>query len=366
MTLAVRPGIMEIAAYVPGEHDLPGSGPIHKMSSNESALGASADAMAAYAKGAAELHRYPDGASHALRAALAREVGGSIDEIICGTGSDDILVLIARAYAGPGDEVLYSRHGFLIYPIAAQSVGATPVTAPEKNLTTDVDALLAKVTPRTKICFVANPNNPTGSYIPAGEMRRLREGLPENVLLVVDAAYAEYVDRPDYTDGSELVKEYDNVIVSRTFSKIHGLAALRLGWAYGQAGIIGVLHRIRGVFNVAAPAQIAGLAALADRAHVKRSKAHNDHWLPWFVDQMKAIGLHPFPSVTNFVLVRFPSDPQLSADAAEKFLKSRRVLVRKMGAYGLPDCLRITIAEETAVRACAAALAEFVQGAATQ
>lgn len=366
MTLTVRPGILDIAAYVPGEHDLPGTGPIYKMSSNESALGASRLAMDAYAQGAADLHRYPDGASHALRAALAHEVGGKEDEIICGTGSDDILVLIARAYAGPDDEILYSRHGFLIYPIAAQSVGATPVIAPEKDLTTDVDALLKAVTPKTKICFVANPNNPTGSYISASEMRRLREGLPAHTLLVIDAAYAEYVDRSDYTDGSELVKECDNVIMSRTFSKIYGLAALRLGWAYGHRSIIDVLHRIRGVFNVAGPAQLAGVAGLTDKDHVRRSKSHNDYWLPWFTSEVKRIGLHPYPSVGNFLLVRFPRDLTLNADAAEKFLKSRRILVRKMGAYGLPDCLRITIAEETAVKACAVALADFVAGAATQ
>ena len=366
MSLTVRPGILDIAAYVPGEHDLPGSGPIYKMSSNESALGASQHAMDAYAKGAQEMHRYPDGASMALRSALAAQVGGKPEEIICGTGSDDILVLVSRAYAGPGDEVLYSRHGFLIYPIAAQSVGATPVAAPEKNLTTDVDALLAAVTPKTRICFVANPNNPTGSYIPATEMKRLRDGLPENVLLVIDAAYAEYVDKPDYSNGAELVKAHDNVIMSCTFSKIYGLAALRLGWAYGNKSIMDVLHRIRGVFNVPAPAQAAGIAGLHDTDHVARSKAHNDHWLPWFVGEVKRIGLHPYPSVGNFLLVRFPSDPKLNADAAEKFLKSRRILVRKMGAYGLPDCLRITIAEEAAVKACATALNDFVQGAATQ
>lgn len=366
MTLTVRPGILDIAAYVPGEHDLPGSGPIYKMSSNESALGASPRAMEAYAKGAMELHRYPDGASLALRTALAAQVGGKPEEIICGTGSDDILVLVTRAYAGPGDEVLYSRHGFLIYPIAAQSVGATPVAAPEKNLTTDVDALLAAVTPRTKVCFVANPNNPTGSYIPATEMKRLRDGLPDHVLLVIDAAYMEYVDRPDYSNGAELVKNHDNVIMSCTFSKIYGLAALRLGWAYGPRSVMDVLHRIRGVFNVPAPAQLAGIAALNDRDHVAKSKAHNDRWLPWFENEMRGLGLDPRPSVGNFSLVRFPTDPKLNADAAERFLKSRRILVRKMGAYGLPDYLRVTIAEEAAVKACAAALSDFVQGAATQ
>lgn len=366
MSLIVRPGILDIAPYVPGEHDLPGSGPIYKMSSNESALGPSRLAMEAYTKGASELHRYPDGTSHVLREALARQVGGAADEIICGGGSDDLLVLITRAYAGLGDEVLYSRHGFMVYPIAAQSVGATPVAAPEKNLTSDVDALLAAVTPRTRICFLANPNNPTGSYISSAEVARLRKGLPDNVLLVIDAAYAEYVDKPDYTDGAELVKAHDNVIMSRTFSKIYGLAGVRLGWAYGQKSIMDVLNRIRGPFNVPLPAQLAGIAALGDRDHVMRSKAHNDYWLPWFENELRGIGLKPCPSVGNFSLVQFPRDPKLNADAAERYLKSRRILPRKMGGYGLSDYLRITIAEEPAVRACATALAEFVQGAATQ
>jgi histidinol-phosphate aminotransferase len=197
-------------------------------------------------------------------------------------------------------------------------------------------------------------------------MKRLRDGLPENVLLVIDAAYAEYVDKPDYSNGAELVKTHDNVIMSCTFSKIYGLAALRLGWAYGPRSVMDVLHRIRGVFNVPAPAQLAGIAALNDRDHVAKSKAHNDRWLPWFENEMRGLGLDPKPSVGNFCLVRFPTDPKLNADAAERFLKSRRILVRKMGAYGLPDYLRVTIAEEAAVKACAAALGDFVQGAATQ
>jgi histidinol-phosphate aminotransferase len=366
MTLTVRPGILDIAAYVPGDHSLPGSGPVHRMASNESALGASPRAIEAYRAGAEELHRYPEGTSKAVREALAREYGIAAEQIVCGAGSDDVLQLLTRAYAGPGDEVLYSQHGFLVYPIAAKAVGATPVTAPEKDLRTDVDALLKAVTPRTRICFVANPNNPTGSYITKAELARLRAGLPDNVLLVVDAAYAEYVGLPDYDSGLEMVKSHDNVVMTRTFSKIFGLAALRLGWAYCPPAVADVLNRIRGPFNVPAPAQAAGAAAIADKAHTAKAKAHNDYWLPWFAQRMKELGLHPYPSVANFVLVKFPSDPKLNAEAALKYLNDRRILPRRVAAYGLPDCLRVTIAEESAVKACAAALENFVKGAATQ
>ncbi len=361
-----RPGILDIALYTPGEHELPGSGPIYKMSSNESALGASPAAIAAYAEAARELHRYPDGASRHLREALAAEIGADPEEILCGAGSDDILTLLTRAYAGPGDEVLYSAHGFLVYPIAALAVGATPIAAPERNLTSDIDALLAAVTERTRLCFLANPNNPTGSYVSGAELARLRAGLPERVLLVVDAAYAEYVDRADYSAGLDLVRRSGNVVVTRTFSKIHGLAGLRLGWAYGPKEIFATLNRIRSPFNVPAPAQAAGLAALADRNFVAAAKAHNDRWLPWFERQMREIGLLAHPSVANFSLIRFPKERGLDADSAETFLKSRRILVRKMGAYHLPDCLRVTIAEEAALAACAAALGDFVGKAATQ
>jgi histidinol-phosphate aminotransferase len=366
MTLEVRPGILDIAAYVPGEADLPGGGPIYKMSSNESPLGISPAAKAAYLAMAGELHRYPDGAALALRQAIAAAIDADPEQIVCGAGSDELLQLITRAYAGIGDEVLYSRHGFLVYPLAAQSVGAKPVAAPERALKTDVDALLAHVTPRTRICFVAEPNNPTGSYVGAAELQRLRDGLPENVLLVVDSAYAEYVDRADYADGADLVKRHDNVVMTRTFSKIHGMAALRLGWAFCPPAVADALNRIRGPFNTPAPAQAAGVVAIADRAHAAKAKAHNDHWLPWFAARVNEIGLKPHPSVGNFLLVQFPQEPKLSADAANEFLKSRRILPRKMGAYGLGDCLRITIAEEPALQACAQALADFVNRAATQ
>jgi histidinol-phosphate aminotransferase len=366
MSLIVRPGILDITAYVPGDHSLPGEGPIHRMASNESALGASPQAVEAYRTLAAELHRYPDGTAKTLRAALGSEYGIEPDQIVCGAGSDDVLQLLVRAYAGPGDEVLYTRHGFLIYPIAAKAVGATPVAAPEADLRTDVDALLKAVTPKTRICFVANPNNPTGSYATSAELKKLRAGLPDNVLLVIDAAYAEYVDLPDYESGLAMVQGHDNVVMTRTFSKIFGLAALRLGWAYCPPAVADVLNRIRGPFNVPAPAQAAGIAALADRAHTAKAKAHNDRWLPWFAQRMRALGLHPYPSVANFVLVKFPTDPKLNAEAALKFLNAHRILPRRVAAYGLPDCLRVTIADEDAVKACADALEAFVKGAATQ
>ena len=366
MSLKVRPGILDIAAYVPGDHSLSGEGPVYRMASNESALGPSPKAIEAYRALAGDLHRYPDGASKSLRAGLGRTYGIEPDQIVCGAGSDDVLQLLVRAYAGPGDEVLYTQHGFLVYPIAAKAVGATPVAAPETDLRTDVDALLKAVTPRTRICFVANPNNPTGSYVSSAELKRLRAGLPSNVLLVVDAAYAEYVDLPDYESGLDMVKAHDNVVMTRTFSKIFGLAALRLGWAYCPPAVADVLNRIRGPFNVPAPAQAAGATALADREHLGKVKAHNDRWLPWFAQRMRALGLHPYPSVANFVLVKFPSDPKLNAEAALKFLNDRRILPRRVAAYGLPDCLRVTIADEAAVKTCADALEAFVKGAATQ
>jgi histidinol-phosphate aminotransferase len=366
MSLQVRPGILEIEAYVPGEAELPGSGPIYKMSSNESPLGASPAAIEAYRALAGELHRYPDGGAAALRKAIGASIGADPDQIVCGAGSDELLQLLVRGYAGIGDEVLYSRHGFLVYALAAQSVGAKPVAAPEKNLRTDVDALLAHVTPRTRICFVAEPNNPTGSYIGGAELKRLREALPEDVLLVIDSAYAEYVDRPDYSDGADLVRQHDNVVMCRTFSKIHGMAALRLGWAFCPPAVADVLNRIRGPFNTPAPAQAAGIVAIGDKAHAAKAKAHNDHWLPWLAARVNEIGLKAHPSVANFLLVQFPKEPKLSADAANDFLKSRRILPRKMGGYGLGDCLRITIAEEPALKACAQALGDFVKQAATQ
>jgi histidinol-phosphate aminotransferase len=273
-----------------------------------------------------------------------------------------LIGLLVRAYAGPGDEVLYSQYGFLMYPIAAKSVGATPVVAPEKGLTADVDALLARVTPRTKLVFLANPNNPTGTYLPTGEVARLHAGLPPNVVLVIDAAYAEYTAHNDYSDGTELVERHSNVVVTRTFSKIFALSSLRLGWVYCPAGIADVLNRIRGPFNVSAAAQAAGVAALEDIAFLDRSRAHNDRWRGWFADEVSKLGLTVHPSVTNFVLVDFKDQMpgKNDAEAARLFLKERGILVRQMPSYGLPSCLRVTIGTEAEMHAVVQALGDFL------
>lgn len=359
---APKRGVMDIEAYVPGESTVPGNIRPIKLSSNENPLGPSPAAVAAFKACADQLERYPDGSASALRQAIARVHGLNPDRIVCGAGSDELLNLIAHAYLEPGDETILTEHGFLVYRIATLACGGIPVVAPEKNLHTDVDAILARVTPKTKIVFIANPNNPTGTYIPFDEVRRLRQGLPDHVLLVLDAAYSEYVRRNDYEAGIELVATTGNTVMTRTFSKIHGLAALRLGWAYCPANVADALNRIRGPFNVSAPAIAAGVAALEDLEHIERSVAHNDRWLGWLTAELEKLGLVVTPSVANFVLVHFPKESDRNADAANAFLQSRGVIVRKMGSYGLPNALRITIGTEPENQAVVDALSAFMNG----
>jgi histidinol-phosphate aminotransferase len=356
-----RPGILDIVAYVPGESGVPGGMTPIKLSSNESPLGSSPKAVAAFQAEANHLERYPDGNATKLRQAIARVYGLNADRIVCGAGSDEILALISHAYLGPGDEAIYTTYGFLVYKIQIQACGATPVVAPEKDLKTDVDAILACVTPRTKVVFLANPNNPTGTYVPFDEVRRLRAGLPSNVLLVLDAAYCEYVRRNDYEAGLELVATTENTIMTRTFSKIHGLGALRLGWGYGPEAIMDVLNRTRGPFNVSAPAIAAGVAAIEDRAFQEQAIAHNDTWLPWLTASLEALGLKVTPSVGNFLLVHFSTAPGRDAASADAFLKSRAIIVRRVVGYGLPHALRITIGTEADNRAVIAALTDFLK-----
>ncbi|SME91742.1 histidinol phosphate aminotransferase apoenzyme [Tistlia consotensis] len=356
MTLIPRPGILDIAPYVGGESKVEGREKPIRLASNENPLGASPKAVEAYKALAAELNRYPDGGALALRQAIAKRYDLALDRLVCGAGSDELISLLVRAYAGPGDEVLYSRHGFLMYGISARTVGATPVTAPERNLTADLEALLAAVTERTRLVFLANPNNPTGSYLGYEAVRSFAERLPADVLLVIDAAYAEYVEASDYDDGLSLVERLSNVVVLRTFSKIHGLAALRLGWAYGPVEVIDVLNRVRGPFNVSAAALAAGVAAINDPTHVERSRAHNARIHAWFVRQLQRLNLRAEPSVGNFVLVRFGDAPGAAA-----FLKSQGVLVRAVGAYGLPDHLRITLGTDEEMQAVVDALERYRQ-----
>jgi histidinol-phosphate aminotransferase len=355
-----RPGILDIAPYVGGEAKITGVARPIRLASNESALGPSPKAMAAYLALAGEIHRYPEGSAEVLREAIGRHHRLDPARIVCGAGSDELIALLLRSYAGPGDEVLHSRHGFLIYSIGAMSVGATPVAAPERNLTADVDALLARVTPRTRMVFIANPNNPTGTYLGAEELARLHRGLPPSVVLAIDSAYAEFVNRNDYEAGTALVDRAGNVVMLRTFSKIYALAGLRLGWAYCPPAIADVLNRVRGPFNVSTPALAAGIAAVEDTASLARASAHNDRWLPWFSERLAALGVPLTPSVGNFVLPRFRDEPGHNAESAFTFLQSRGILTRKMGSYGLPQYLRITIGTGEEMEKVAAALGEFV------
>jgi histidinol-phosphate aminotransferase len=355
-----QPGILEINAYVPGESSVPGGVKPIKLSSNETPLGPSPKAIAAYKAEAAQLDRYPDGSATALRQAIGKLYGLDPERIVCGSGSDELINLIAHAYVGPGEDAVYSEHGFLMYKIATLSSGGKPVPVPEKGYRADVDAILARVSPRTKIVFLANPNNPTGTYLPHEEVRRLHKGLPSQTLLVLDAAYCEYVRRNDYEAGLELVATTDNTVMLRTFSKIYGLAALRLGWGYCPAAVADVLNRVRGPFNVNAPALAAGVAALEDRAHVEFAVAHNEKWLPWVTTEIGKLGLEVTPSIGNFVLIHFPSQKRKDAAAADEFLKSRGIILRRVAAYGLPKCLRMTIGTEDDNRKVVAALASFL------
>ncbi len=355
---AVRPGIMEIAPYVGGESSLKGVDRVVKLASNEGAFGPSPKAVEAYREAAPAMHRYPDGNCVALRGALEERWGLDAERIVCGAGSDEILGLLCRAYAGPGDEALYTEHGFLMYPIFAHSVGATPIKAPETNLKTDVDALLARVTERTRIVFLANPNNPTGSYLTADEMAGLRARLPDHVLLVIDAAYAEFVDRDDYDPGTALVDAGENVVMTRTFSKIFALGGLRLGWGYCPPAVADVLNRSRNPFNVASAAQAAGVAALEDRDFFDKCRAHNLEWLAWTRGKLQALGIDAPDSAANFALARFGSEEK--ALAADGFLRSRGIIVRRMASYGLPDSLRISIGLEDEMRLIIDTLSDFM------
>src|SRR5215469_6582581 len=358
--LVPRPGILDITPYIGGEAKADGFKRPIRLASNESALGPSPKAVAAYRTLAGEIHRYPDGSAEELREALGRRHGLDPARIVCGAGSDELITLLLRCYAGPGDEVLYSRHGFLMYPINAMAAGATPIAAPERDLTTDVDALLARVTDRTRIIFIANPNNPTGTYLGARELSRLHAALSPSVLLAIDAAYAEFVNRNDYEPGIALVNRAENVVMLRTFSKIYALGALRLGWAYCPPAIADLLNRLRSPFNVSAAAQAAGVAAIEDVDAFNRARNHNARWRAWFSERLTALGLVLTPSVANFVLARFPDNPKRNADAAFGFLQSRGILTRKMGAYGLPQCLRITIGTGSEMETVAERLAEFM------
>jgi histidinol-phosphate aminotransferase len=359
--LEPKPGILSIQPYKGGESKLADVDRIVRLAANESSLGPSPLAIKASQEAATTLHRYPDGGSTELRTNLAETFGVDKEKIVCGAGSDELISLLVRAYAGAGDELLYSQHGFLMYPISAMACGATPVAAPETDLRTDVNSMLKHVTDKTRLVFLANPNNPTGSYLSQRELEEFHAQLPEDVILVIDAAYAEYATASDYEPGIELVNKFDNVVMLRTFSKIFGLASLRLGWAYCSPTIADVLHRVRGPFNVSAIGQVIGAAAAKDKDHLEKARTLNARLLPEFVTLVEELGLKAYPSQGNFLLVRFQVEGARTAAKADEFLRARGILVRGMAGYGLPDCLRVGIGDEEEMAIVHSAFTDFMQ-----
>lgn len=357
-----RPEILTIHPYVGGESTLPGVNRTIKLSSNEGAFGVPPGAQKAIQDAVTEVFRYPDGGADALRAALGKRWGLNPERIVCGAGSDDLLYQFCLSYGGPGRDIIMSEHGFSIYYIAGTYAGSRVIKVPERNLRVDVDAMLAAVSPATRLMFIANPNNPTGSMLTQQEMERLRRGLPEHVLLVIDSAYAEYVTAPDYDPGIKLVDATDNTVMTRTFSKVFGLGGMRIGWCYAPPAVVDVLNRVRGPFNVSVAAQAAAIAALQEPGWVEMSAAHNAEWRPKLAAGLQAAGITVWPSEGNFVLADFGTTER--ANAADAFVRGRGVIVRKVAGYGLPHCLRITVGTAEEIGLVIDAFAAFMQQAA--
>ena len=360
MTLSPKPGVMDIDAYVPGRSEARGAARVFKLSSNESPFGPSPKAIAAYEAAEPSLGIYPEGSARILREAIGAHYGLAADRIVCGNGSDEILTLLANCYVRPMDEVLFSAHAFSLYKIVTLANSGIPVEVPTPDLKLDIDDVIAQVNDKTRLVYIANPNNPTASYVPVSEMRRLHRALPETALLVIDAAYSEYVQRNDYEAGIELVSTTSNVVMTRTFSKVYGLAGIRIGWACCPKHIADVLNRVRAPFNTNIAAQRAAIAALADVSHTEMAIRHNDTWRSWLIEQIRALGLRVDDSVANFVLVHFPDVSSRTAADVDRFLMARGIIMRACGSYDLPQCLRLTVGSEEANRAAVAALREVM------
>jgi histidinol-phosphate aminotransferase len=351
-----QPGILEIAPYVPGKAAPKGSSAI-KLSANESPLGASPRAAAAFRQVADTLEVYPEGTSRLLREALAEVHGLEAERIVCGNGSDDLLHLLAQVYLGEGNSAVMSQYGFSVYPIVTRGAGAEIIVAPETDFCADVDALLGAVRDDTRMVFLANPNNPTGTYVGRDELLRLHAGLRPDILLVIDSAYAEYVTAEDYTAGIDLVRAAENVVMVRTFSKM-GLAAARVGWMYGPNAIVDALNRIRGPFNVNLAGQLAAAEATRDVEFTEKLKAHNAEWRDWLTAQLHGNRLRVVPSQANFILVLF-ADAEEAERAFETLAKAGYIVRQVAGSYGIANGLRISIGTEAAMRAVAKTLEPF-------
>ncbi len=341
--------LLEIENYIPGKSKV-GDKKVIKLSSNENALGASPKALIAYIEHAKDVFRYADGSSTLLREKIAQKNNINANQIVCGAGSDEIIALLTSSFASVGDEIIYSEYGFLMYPISAQRVGAKAIKVKEKNLKTDVDAIINAVNKKTKIIFIANPNNPTGSYLNKDEINKLVSNIPSNVLIVLDHAYQEFVTVNDFYDGIKIVNNHKNVVLTRTFSKIYGLASLRIGWSYSSQNIADILNKARGPFNVSGPAQVSALASLGDDDFYEASKNHNTKWLKILNEELKLINkIKIYPSIANFILIDFLSNE--NCENVNKKLLENSIIFREMKGYGLPSCLRATIgtAEENEI-----------------
>ncbi len=357
--IAPQPGILDIELYVGGKSSVEGVSDVVKLSSNENPYGTSDVVKAAHAKTAVNLHRYPKTDHADLRAAIADVHGLDADRIICGVGSDEVLQFVAQAYAGVGDEIVYPEHGFSMYPILARMVGAKPIAVPERERTVDVDAILAACTKKTKIVFLANPANPTGTMIGGNEVARLADGLPKGAILVHDGAYTEYVE--GFDGGAALVEARDNVVMTRTFSKVYGLGGLRVGWGYAPKEIIDVLNRIRQPFNLSPIQMSLAEAAVRDQAWVKKCRTENTRLRAWLAEALAELGVPSDTSTANFILARFVDQDE--AEACDDYLKTQGIIVRRTTGYGLPNCLRITVGDEAGCRRVAHAIGQFKDGA---
>ena len=353
--IEVQPGIMQIALYQGGQSKIEGVADVVKLSSNENPFGPSDKAKEAFARCAHQLHRYPSTDHLSLRTAIAEVHGLNVDKIICGVGSDEIITFLCQAYAGPGDEVIHTEHGFSMYRISTLAAGATPVEVPEVDRTVDVDAILAACTERTKLVFIANPANPTGTFVTGDEITRLADGLPAHTILVLDGAYAEYVD--GFDGGAAMVEARENVVMTRTFSKVYGLGGLRIGWGYGPQAIIDVLNRVRGPFNLSDAQLDTAEAALRDREFLEKCLSENARLRVWLSEALAEVGVPSDVSYTNFILARFQSADE--ADACDAYLKQNGLIVRRVAGYKLPDCLRITVGDEASCRRIVHAIRGF-------
>ena len=356
-----KPGILDIVAYKPGKASAEGVANPVKLSSNENILGSSPKAKAAYLDAAASLHIYPDARANRLRAAVAEHFRLEPERLVFGDGTDEVLHLLNQVFLEPGDNIVMGQYGFSAYEIGARACQAEVRIAPEPGYRISVEQMLKTVDDRTRLVFVTQPGNPTGAFLTRDELRALHAGLPPDVVLVVDGAYAEFATDPSFDDGLELARTSQNVVVTRTFSKVYGLAALRVGWAYCPTQIADAIDRIRAPFNTSTAAQAAAIAALGDDDFFQRSVAHVETWRPWLAQQLGGLGLEVLPSAANFVLVKFPPVPGKTAADGEALLARRGLLVRGVANYGLPDCLRITIGLEEHNRALVDALAELIR-----